>query len=78
MPTGELISVSQHSQTTYRPGCDYVNGVVFERSLPARKLADFQRPSFADPLTPQAPTESTLFRTENPEIVVPLDAVFEL
>src|ERR1700682_1260705 len=33
MPTGELISVSEYLSTTYRPDCDYVDGVVLERNF---------------------------------------------
>jgi Uma2 family endonuclease len=33
MPTGELISVREYLLTTYRPDCDYVDGMVLERNL---------------------------------------------
>jgi Uma2 family endonuclease len=32
MPTGEPISVSEYLHTSYRPDCDYVDGVVEERN----------------------------------------------
>jgi Uma2 family endonuclease len=33
MATGSLISVSEYLSTSYRPDCDYVDGVVLERNL---------------------------------------------
>src|SRR5205085_7426357 len=33
MATGSLISVREYLSTTYRPDCDYVDGVVVERNL---------------------------------------------
>jgi len=33
MPTGELVSVREYLSTSYRPDCDYVDGVVLERNL---------------------------------------------
>jgi Uma2 family endonuclease len=33
MPTSELISVSEYLHTSYRPDCDYVDGVVLERNV---------------------------------------------
>jgi Uma2 family endonuclease len=33
MPTSELISVSEYLHTSYRPDCDYVDGVVEERNV---------------------------------------------
>lgn len=166
MPTSELISVSEYLHTSYRPDCDYVDGVVEERNVgetghsalqmaigayfySRRKRWDIQvfpecrvqvsptrfripdicvvlgqerqepilrKPPFicieilssedrisrvrerlndyfafgvhyvwvVDPrsrkgytCTPQSMTETAVFRTENPEIVVPLDEVFE-
>src|SRR5580658_9304995 len=163
MPTSELISVSEYLHTSYRPDCDYVDGVVEERNVgewshatlqaaivaffwTRRKLWNLQavpewrvqvaptrfripdvcvilgreeqepilrKPPFicieilssedrmsrvqerindyfafcvpyvwiVDPhsrkghnCTPQGMTETAVFRTENPEIVVPLDA----
>jgi hypothetical protein len=141
MPTSELIGVSEYLHTSYRPGCNYVDGFVLRRNIPAWKHADstdsfaacfrtrrnqwniqavpecrgqvaparfripgvsvilaqgrhepvLRRPPFiriealsTDPArqayryTPQSIPETAVFRTENPEIVVPLDAVIEL
>jgi Uma2 family endonuclease len=33
MATGSLVSVHEYLSTSYRPDCDYVDGVVVERSL---------------------------------------------
>jgi Uma2 family endonuclease len=33
MPTSQLISVSEYLHTSYRPDCDYVDGVVEERNV---------------------------------------------
>src|SRR5436305_1635741 len=33
MATGSLISVREYLSTSYRPDCDYVDGVVVERNL---------------------------------------------
>jgi len=33
MPAAELVSVREYLSTTYRPDCDYVDGVVVERNL---------------------------------------------
>lgn len=33
MPTSALISVSEYLRTSYRPDCDYVDGVVEERNV---------------------------------------------
>jgi Uma2 family endonuclease len=33
MATGSLVSVQEYLSTSYRPDCDYVDGVVLERNL---------------------------------------------
>ena len=33
MATRSLVSVSEYLSTSYRPDCDYVDGVVLERNL---------------------------------------------
>jgi Uma2 family endonuclease len=33
MATGSLVSIEEYLHTTYRPDCDYVDGVVLERNL---------------------------------------------
>jgi Uma2 family endonuclease len=33
MATGSLVSINEYLSTTYRPDCDYVDGVVEERNL---------------------------------------------
>jgi len=33
MPAAELLSVQEYLSTSYRPDCDYVDGVVVERNL---------------------------------------------
>lgn len=33
MATGDLVSVREYLSTSYRPDCDYVDGVVVERNL---------------------------------------------
>ncbi|HXB74083.1 MAG TPA: Uma2 family endonuclease [Candidatus Acidoferrales bacterium] len=33
MATGSLVSIQEYLSTTYRPDCDYVDGVVLERNL---------------------------------------------
>ena len=92
MPTSELISVSEYLHTSYSPDCDYVDGLVMERNLGEWDHANLQGAFVAflwtrrivDPrtrkgynCTPEAATETAVFRTENPDLVVPLDAVFE-
>jgi len=42
MPTSELISVSEYLQTSYRPDCDYVDGLVLERNVGEWDHADLQ------------------------------------
>lgn len=42
MPTSELISVSEYLHTSYRPDCDYVDGLVMERDLWERDHSAFQ------------------------------------
>src|SRR5215469_8710517 len=43
MPTTELVSVREYLSTTYRPDCDYVDGVVLERNLGETDHARLQR-----------------------------------
>jgi len=33
MATGEMVSVTEYLSTSYRPDCDYVDGIVVERNL---------------------------------------------
>jgi Uma2 family endonuclease len=47
MPTDELISVREYLNTSYRPDCDYVDGVVEERNLGERDHAKLQGAVFA-------------------------------
>jgi Uma2 family endonuclease len=47
MPMGELISVKEYLSTTYRPDCDYVDGVVLERNLGEYDHARLQGEVFA-------------------------------
>jgi len=42
MPTSELISVSEYLHTSYRPDCDYVDGLVMERNMGEWDHADLQ------------------------------------
>ena len=42
MPTSELISVSEYLHTSYRPDCDYVDGMVEERDLGEKDHSAFQ------------------------------------
>ena len=42
MATGELVSVREYLSTSYRPDCDYVDGVVLERHLGERDHARLQ------------------------------------
>jgi len=42
MATGELVSVQQYLSTSYRPDCDYVDGVVVERNLGERDHSRLQ------------------------------------
>ena len=42
MPTSELISVSEYLHTSYRPDCDYVDGLVLERNVGEWDHADLQ------------------------------------
>jgi Uma2 family endonuclease len=42
MPTSQLISVSEYLHTSYRPDCDYVDGVVEERNVGEFDHADMQ------------------------------------
>ena len=47
MQTGELITVREYLATSYRPDCDYVDGVVVERNLGERDHAALQGAVFA-------------------------------
>ncbi|MBZ5726026.1 MAG: Uma2 family endonuclease [Acidobacteriia bacterium] len=42
MSTGVLISVEEYLSTSYRPDCDYVDGVVEERNFGERNHAELQ------------------------------------
>ena len=43
MATGALISVDEYLSTSYRPDCDYVDGVVMERNVGERDHSKMQR-----------------------------------
>jgi Uma2 family endonuclease len=43
MATGSLVSVHEYLSTSYRPDCDYVDGVVLERNLGEYDHASLQR-----------------------------------
>src|SRR5438093_1190503 len=43
MPTQQLISVKEYLSTTYRPDCDYVDGLVLERNVGEYDHARLQR-----------------------------------
>ena len=43
MATGSLVSVREYLSTSYRPDCDYVDGVVLERNLGEYDHARLQR-----------------------------------
>jgi Uma2 family endonuclease len=47
MQTGELITVREYLSTSYRPDCDYVDGVVLERNSGERDHAELQGAVFA-------------------------------
>ena len=47
MDTGELISVREYLSTSYRPDCDYVDGVVVERNVGEFDHARLQGAVFA-------------------------------
>ncbi len=47
MATGSLVSVSEYLSTSYRPDCDYVDGVVLERNLGEYDHARLQGEVFA-------------------------------
>ena len=42
MPTSEIISVNEYLHTSYRPDCDYVDGLVLERNVGEWDHADLQ------------------------------------
>src|SRR3954453_8773326 len=42
MATGSLVSVGEYLSTSYRPDCDYVDGVVLERNLGEKSHAKLQ------------------------------------
>ena len=47
MATGESVSVQEYLSTSYRPDCDYVDGVVVERNLGEYDHARLQGEVFA-------------------------------
>ena len=47
MGTGTLISVSEYLSSSYRPDCDYVDGVLEERNLGERDHSNLQGGTFA-------------------------------
>jgi Uma2 family endonuclease len=47
MATGSLISIEEYLNTSYRPDCDYVDGVVLERNLGEYDHARLQGEVFA-------------------------------
>lgn len=47
MSTSSLVSVSEYLKTSYRPDCDYVDGVVLERNLGEYDHARLQGEVFA-------------------------------
>ena len=42
MATGSLVSVHEYLSTSYRPDCDYVDGVVLERNLGEKNHSQLQ------------------------------------
>jgi Uma2 family endonuclease len=42
MPTSELVSVNEYLHTSYRPDCDYVDGLVLERNVGERDHSALQ------------------------------------
>lgn len=34
MTTGTLVSVEEYLHTTYRPNCEFVDGVLFQKPMP--------------------------------------------
>src|SRR5205809_357514 len=42
MATGALVSISEYLSTSYRPDCDYVDGVIEERNLGERDHSRLQ------------------------------------
>src|SRR5664280_556185 len=42
MATGSLVSVREYLSTSYRPDCDYVDGVVLERNLGEKNHSQLQ------------------------------------
>src|SRR6202163_2378234 len=47
MATGSLVSVHEYLTTSYRPDCDYVDGMVLERNLGEYDHARLQGEAFA-------------------------------
>jgi Uma2 family endonuclease len=37
-----LVSVEEYLATTYKPACDYVDGVLYQKSMPTRKHGSIQ------------------------------------
>jgi len=42
MATAALISVEEYLATTYKPACDYVDGVLYQKSMPTSKHGSIQ------------------------------------
>jgi len=42
MATGDMVSVKEYLSTSYRPDCDYVDGIVVERNLGERDHSRLQ------------------------------------
>ena len=47
MSVSQMVSVNEYLSTTYRPDCDYVDGVVLERNLGEYDHARLQGEVFA-------------------------------
>jgi Uma2 family endonuclease len=42
MATAALVSVEEYLATPYKPACDYVDGVLYQKSMPTRKHGSIQ------------------------------------
>jgi hypothetical protein len=64
MATTSLVSVDQYLTTSYRPDCDYVDGVLLERNVGEFGNRDGM-------------WKTEELRTENPDTAVPLAELFD-
>jgi hypothetical protein len=80
MARGAWISVSEYLSSSYRPDCDYVDGLILKRDVGEFDHGTLQlaiATRIARRWTAAGMTQLRELATENPSIRIPLEALFE-